>query len=291
MKKIRIVFYIVAVISFTACSAGISLYTPQEQVAIGKQLDTEIRNNPKEYPIYKGDPSVKAYIEKNILRPILDSKDIKYRGTFTYQLEIIQRDDVINAFATPGGYIYVYTGLLKYIDSEAALAGILAHEIAHAENEHASKRMFDAMALQGITSLFVNEKSSELLKIGTALGANGWLSSNSRTDEDQSDKCSFDYLRTTRFYPGGVKFMFEKLKGDGAISAKSESKGGALAAVGNALNKAVAFLTATHPEPVERIEVINKRLTDAIIPLKTYKSSDKDIFKAEYDKNIKKKLR
>jgi beta-barrel assembly-enhancing protease len=287
MKRIRLFVYMVIIAALTACSAGISLYTPQEQVQIGKQLDQEIRSNPKEYPITKDDSAVKDYIDKKIFRPILESPAVKYRTTFPYQLEIIHRDDVINAFATPGGYIYVYTGLLKYIDSESALAGILAHEIAHAENEHSSKRMFDAMALQGVASLFLKEGSSELLKTGVALGANGWLMKNSRTDEDESDKCSFNYLRTTRFYPGGVKFMFEKLKDDGAASSKSSNDKSIL----STLVKGAESFFASHPEPIERIEVTNSRLTEAKIQLKTYKSNDKDMFKADYDKNIKKKLR
>lgn len=281
MKKLKMFFSVLLVITLTACSAGISLYSPQEQVEIGKQLDKEIRSNPKEYPIDQRDAAVKDYIDKKIFRPIVESPAVKYKGVFPYQLEIIHNDSVVNAFATPGGFIYVYTGLLKFIDSEAALAGVLAHEIAHAEYEHSSKRMFDAQLLQAGSSLLLKDSSPELLKIGVALGANGWLMKNSRTDEDQADKGSFDYLRSTRFYPGGVKFMFEKMKDDGAVSASS-AKG---------LLKGLNTFFASHPDPIERIEVTNKRIKEAGIQLKTYKDKDKDVFKAEYDKNIKKKLR
>jgi beta-barrel assembly-enhancing protease len=258
------------IIALTACSAGISLYSPQEQVEIGKQIDKEIRANPKEYPIDQRDAAVKDYIDKKIFRPIVESPAVKYRGVFTYQLEIIHKDSVINAFAVPGGYVYVYTGLLKYVDSEAALAGVLAHEIAHCENEHASKRMFDAQLLQTGSALLLKDSSPELLKIGLSLGTNGWLMKNSRKDEDQADECSFNYLRATRFYPGGVKFMFEKMKDDGAVSAKTGSKQNALAT----LLKGAEVFFASHPDPIERIDVTNKRLSDAGIPLKTYKNSD-----------------
>lgn len=278
-------FFLAAII--TACSAGISLYSPQEQVEIGKQLDKEIRANPKDYPIDPRDASVKDYITKNILQPILNSPAVKYKGLFPYQLEIIRKDSVINAFATPGGFIYVYTGLLKYIDSEAALAGVIAHEIAHAEHEHASKRMFDAQLLQAGGALVLKESSPELLKIGAQLGAYGWLMKNSRTDEDQADNSSFQYLKSTKFYPGGVKFMFEKMKDDGAISAKDAKNQSFLGAL---LRGAEGFF-ASHPDPIDRIEVINKTIKEAGLPLKTYKSNDKDVFKAEYEKNIKKKLK
>lgn len=287
MKQLKLALYFVVIVTMTACSAGISLYSPQEQVQLGQQLDKEIRSNPKEYPIDKNDAAVKDYIDKKIFRPIVESPAIKYRGVFPYQLEIIHKDSVINAFATPGGYVYVYTGLLKYIDSEAALAGVLAHEIAHAENEHASKRMFDAMGVQMLAGFVVNEKSPQWQQILAGLGANGWIMKNSRSDEDQADKYSFDYLKNTRFYPGGVKFMFEKMKDDGAVSPKATGKQSFL----GALLKGAEGFFASHPDPIERIDVINQTIKNAGLPLKTYKNSDKDIFKAEYDKNIKKKLR
>ena len=287
MKRLRLLFSIIVIITMTACSAGISLYTAQEQVQIGQQLDKEIKANPKEYPINKNDAAVKDYIDKKIFRPILESPVVKHKGVFPYQLEIIHNDSVINAFATPGGFVYVYTGLLRYIDSEAALAGVLAHEIAHAENEHASKRMFDAQFLQLGSGLILKESSPGWLKLLGAAGANGLISTNSRKDEDEADKYSFEYLRSTRFYPGGVKFMFEKMKDDGAVSSKEGNNKNVLAAL---LKGAEGFF-ASHPDPIDRIEVTNKRLKEAGIPMKTYKNADKDIFKAEYDKNIKKKLR
>jgi len=287
MKQLRLVFSFIVIISITACSAGISLYSPQEQAQLGAQLDQEMRANPKDYPIDKNDAAVRDYIDKNILQPILKSPAIKYKGVFPYKLEIIHKDSIINAFCTPGGYVYVYTGLLKYIDSEAALAGVLAHEIAHAENEHSSKRMFDAFGIQALASLVVKDNSPEWAKIAAGLGANGWIMKNSRKDEDESDRCSFDYLKGTRFYQGGVKFMFEKMKDEGAIEPAGT---GNQNVIGAAFKKLEGFF-ASHPDPIKRIDVINKMIQDSGLPLKTYKNSDKDIFKAEYDKNIKKKLR
>lgn len=287
MKRVKMFFVVIVAVTLTACSAGISLYSPQEQVQIGQQLDKEIRANTKDYPIDSRNAAVKDYINKNILQPIVNSPAVKYRGVFPFQIEIIQNDSVINAFAIPGGYLYIYTGLLKYIDSEAALAGVIAHEVAHAEHEHASKRMFDAQLLQAGSALLLKDSSPELLKIGAQLGAYGWLMKNSRTDEDQADNSSFQYLKSTKFYPGGVKFMFEKMKDDGAISSKDAKNQGFLGAL---LRGAEGFF-ASHPDPIDRIDVINKTIQEAGIPLKTYKSKDKDLFKAEYDKNIRKKLK
>ena len=63
-----------------------------------------------------------------------NSSYIKYKNVFPYKIEIIQDDSTVNAFCIPGGYIYVYTGLIKFLNNEAALTGVIAHEIAHAEN-------------------------------------------------------------------------------------------------------------------------------------------------------------
>ena len=90
-------------------------------------MDAEIRKQPQEYPILSNRPDVKLYVEE-IGRKILASPDVKKRGVYAYRFEIIADDKTINAFCTPGGYIYVYTGLLKFLDNEASLAGVIGHE-------------------------------------------------------------------------------------------------------------------------------------------------------------------
>src|SRR3989339_869067 len=149
---------------------------------------------------------------QKIFQPILQSPDVLYKNVFKYNLEIIKNDTILNAFAVPGGPVYVSTGLLKYLDSEAALAGVLGHEIAHAERRHATNRMTKQMGIQMLTQLVLGQNPSQTAMIASNLFVGLAFLANSRADEDEADRYSIDYLKDTRFYPGSVKFFFEEMR-------------------------------------------------------------------------------
>lgn len=254
---------------------SINLFSDSDDVKLGTDVVTEISNNPSEYPIFRGDPSVKEYINTRIFNEILKSPKIAKKNVYRYTLEIIDKRDVLNAFALPGGPVYVYTGLLKYLDSEAALAGVLGHEIAHAERRHATNRMTKYYGVSVLLSLVLGQNPSQLAEIAANLFVGIAFLANSRADEDDSDQYSFDYLRDTRYYPGGVKFFFEKLSDDGLVSQSS--------------SKIETFLS-THPDPVQRIEKTNQRLTAIGMEVKSYTATGIGIFKTEYQTNISSKI-
>lgn len=268
---------LIAVLVFVvaACSAGINIFSDQDEVNFGLQMDQEIRKNPKEYPIYSGNPAVKDYIDKKIFREILASPEIAKKSVYKYQLEIIQNDTTLNAFATPGGYIYVYTGLLKYLDSEASLAGIIGHEIGHAERRHATQKMTSIYGFQILANLALGQNPSQIAEIAANLFTGLAVLANSRANEDESDEYSIKYLSSTRFYPGSVKFFFEKMRDDG----KAASRGGG-----------VGTFLSTHPDPIARITSTEQRLEEIGLDVKDYKATGKGIFKDEYKKNILSKL-
>ncbi len=264
-------------IFFTGCAKwGLNIFSDTDEVNLGMQLDQEIRKNPKDYPIYSGDPSIKNYIINNIFNQILNSPEVKKKGVYKYQLELIQDDNTLNAFATPGGFVYVYTGILKYLDSESALAGVLAHEIAHAERRHATQNLTSYYGLSMLASLVLGENPSELAQIAANLLSGLTFLANSRAFEDEADDYSIKYLRATRFYPGGVKFFFEKMRDDKLIDTQP--------------SKIKTFLS-THPDPIDRIKTAEARLRNLGIPIKDYKSNDPDIYRQSYLTNIKNKLR
>ncbi len=260
---------------FYSCQDGVNIFSKSDDVDLGKQLNQEIHNNSAEYPIYHGDPSVKNYINQRIFSEVLSSPQIESKDIYPYQMEIIDDDSTLNAFALPGGFIYVYTGLLKYLDSEAALAGVLGHEIAHAELRHATQRMTAQYGVSFLLSLILGEDPSTLEQIASNLFVGLAFLANSRSDESQADRYSFKYLQDTRYYAGGVKFFFEEMRNDGLVSSNS--------------SKIETFLS-THPDPISRIDDINQMIQQANLPLLTNSDSGANIFKDEYQTNVKIKI-
>lgn len=245
---------VISVFALHCSDDGVSafnLFSDQDDVNLGKQVDAEIRADPAQYPILQGRPDVKAYV-KTVGDKVLNSPDIKKRGVYAYEYEIIKDDKTVNAFCTPGGYIYVYTGLLKFIDNEATLAGILGHEIAHAERRHASQRMTQVYGVQILLGVLLGNNPSQLEEIGANLLTGLALLKNGRDQESESDKYSFDYLDDTEYYPGAIKYFFEK------IIAQEESQ-----------PSAFETLLSTHPAPGDRISEVEQRLQEHGTPAPT----------------------
>jgi len=236
----------------------INLFAPSDDVQLGQQVDAEISNNPKDFPILNS-PNHVQYIQ-DIINQIIQSPEIKYRGTFSYTVKIINTN-TINAFATPGGYIYVYKGLLKFVDNEATLAGILAHEIAHAERRHSTKRMTKAYGLSLLTSILLGNNPSALEELAANLLSGLALLKNSRDDEYEADEYSFKYLLSTKWYPGGINYFFEK------IQQQQKSK-----------PSDFEELLSTHPLDQKRMDQINKFLKDNNIPPAT----ENNLFTSRY---------
>jgi predicted Zn-dependent protease len=247
-KISNIKFIVIAVIVLTfivsAC-ADFNIYPPSEDIKLGKNLAAEIKKNTKEYPILNNS-DVKNYVQ-GIVNTIIKSPIIEYRGKFAYSVEIINRDDIINAFCAPGGYIYVYTGLLKFIDNEATLSGILAHEIAHAERRHATQRISKAYGTQLLSNAVLGENKSKLEDMAANMFSGLSLLNNSREDEYEADEYSFKYLQYTPWYPGAIKFFFDKIKS-------------------SVQDNDMKVLLSTHPLPQDRYDKVIEMLKKANVP-------------------------
>lgn len=258
-----------------SCDTGINIFSLQDDAQLGQQLNAQIQSDPAEYPIFHGDPSIKSFIVSQIFNQILQSPQVQHKDVFSYQMEIIDDDSTLNAFALPGGYVYVYKGLLKYLNSSAALAGVLGHEIAHAELRHATQRMTAYYGVSILLNIVLGQNPSQLEEIAANLFVGLGFLANSRADEDQADEYSIKYLKDTRFYPGGVMFFFEEMRDDGLISSNA--------------NEVAAFLS-THPDPIDRINKTQERLGQLGIPIESYNDNSGDIFHDEYQANVRDKL-
>lgn len=274
-KKIAITFSTIFFALFIyACSTGINIFSIQDEKQLGKQFHNEVTNNPDKYPVYDEDPSIKNYVKQRIMDHLLNSSPMLQNSKYNYTLTIIDNDSTLNAFAVPGGYIYLYTGILEYLDSEAALAGVVAHEIAHVEKRHSTQRLTSAYGMQILLSVALGNNPSQIASIVANLFSGVTMLAYSREMEDESDEFGVKYLEPSRYYPGSVKFFFEKMKADGKLSG----------------NNVPVFLS-THPEPENRISNTNKRVRELGYPVISYDSQEKDLYRDEYQRNILNKLK
>lgn len=214
------------------------LFPVEKDVELGAQVAAEIEANPSEFPILSETEYPEAYSYlSGMMTDILSSNAVEYRDLFAYdEFKIIHQDEVLNAFATPGGYIYVYTGLIKFLDNADDLAGVLGHEVAHAERRHAIEQLKKNLTVQFLISIVAGEGTSEQI---AALLSNLLSLQFSRNDESEADEYSVIYLAESEYACNGAATFFQKL-------VESGSGGGP------------AFLS-THPAPDTRVEDINAK--------------------------------
>jgi len=252
-------------------SCGANLFSVSDDVSIGKDLDVQIRADRQNYPIMEGHDDVRSYVS-GIGRSILNSSSlIKYKNVFPYKFDVIKDDSTINAFCVPGGYIYIYTGLIKFLDNESALAGVMAHEIAHAERRHMTQRLTSYYGVSTVLSLVLGNNPNQFAEIAANLFVGLGFLANSRSDESEADDYSIKYLRTSQYYPGSIIFFFNKIREEEI--KKGKTPGG------------LERLLATHPLAQDRIDNVFEELNK----IKPRPDSTKGLYPERYQE-IKTKL-
>jgi predicted Zn-dependent protease len=239
-------------------------------VELGKEIDKEIKNDPKNFPMLSGHQDIKDYVSDIGKYIINTSPRIKKKNIYPYNFQVVH-DTIINAFCTPGGFVYMYTGLMKFIDNEATLAGVLAHEIAHAERRHVTQRLTAYYGVSVLLSFILGGNPSFLAEIAANLFVGLAFLKNSRDDESEADYYSIEYLRSTKYYPGAITFFFDKIKEE--QKRKGQSPGD------------LDRLLSTHPLPNDRISDVNNYLNK----IKPRPDPTKGLFTNEYQK-MKQKL-
>jgi len=252
-------------------SCGANIYSVQDDVELGKEIQQQIKDESAQFPVLKGHQEVKDYVSGLGRYVLQNSKYIQYNKVFPYQFEIIHDDSTVNAFCIPGGYIYVYTGLIKYLDSEAALTGVIGHEIAHAEKRHMTQRLTSYYGVSIIMSLVLGSNPSQLGEIAANLFVGLGFLANSRADEEEADNYSIKYLTGTKYYPGSITYFFDKIKEE--QRKKGETPGD------------LERLLATHPLPQDRIDNVSLKLSK----IKPKPDPTKGLFTEEYQR-MKSKL-
>ncbi|MEO0726479.1 MAG: M48 family metallopeptidase [Bacteroidota bacterium] len=237
--SILIVGTLVLSVFMISCSStgGLNLFSVQQDIELGRQVSQEINSNPAEFPILpeRGNEEVYRYI-RNLTSTILNSGKVAYRDEFAWEVKIIDDPETLNAFATPGGYIYVYTGLIKFLDSEDELAGVMGHEIAHSAQRHSTQQMTKAYGLQVLLSVVTGRSNPGMIEqIALGLASLNF----SREHETEADAYSVEYLCGTSYNAAGAAGFFRKMEGSGG-------------------SRPPEFMY-THPNPGNRVEAIDSK--------------------------------
>jgi predicted Zn-dependent protease len=231
----RLVIASLAVAASVACATNpatgkknFNLMSEAEEQAVGRQADAEIR---REMGVYD-DPQLQRYVTDVGLRLAARSHRPRLPWTFT-----IVDSPAINAFALPGGYVYITRGILPYLDDESELAGVLGHEIGHVTARHAAQQYSKAMSGGiGLTilSIFVPQTApfADLSSTGLSL----LFLKYSRDAELEADRLGVEYAADTGWDPTGVPRFLTTLS---RVSALSE--------------RGVPNWLSTHPQPEARV--------------------------------------
>jgi beta-barrel assembly-enhancing protease len=251
-------------------SCGANIFSNDDDIKLGREIDKEIKSKPKEYPMLEGHQDVKDYVN-SIGKYVLESSPkIEYKNIFPYTFQVIN-DTIVNAFCTPGGFIYVYSGLMKFIDNEATLAGVVSHEIAHAEKRHMTQRLTSYYGIGIALNIVLGNNPNAIADIVSNLFVGLGFLANSRSDEEEADNYSIKYLSTSKYYPGAITFFFDK------IADEQQRKG----ATPGGLDR----LLATHPLPQDRIDNVKNKISKFTVK----PDPTKGLFTQEYQL-IKQKL-
>lgn len=225
-------------------------FSPQMERKVGEQIFNEIRTRE---PSYVADPEVRAYLNQlgSRLSALVDGGTSEVTGATGFEFFAL-RDPTLNAFAMPGGYIGVHTGLVLSAQSESELASVLAHEVSHVTQHHIGRSMTTAgigqMAmLLSLAVAILAARSNPDMAMGAAMaGQAAGIQSKlnySRDFEREADRIGLQLLDRAGFDARAMPLFFNRMLKAGSLYD----------------NSAPAYLR-THPLTTERISAIEDRI-------------------------------
>lgn len=245
MKRVFNFWLLLSLIGFLQSCGGedgdsINVFSVEDDKELGAQMDQYIRDSTDMIVLDRNQyPQAYAYLD-SLTNEVLISDDIRYRDEFVWEVSIIQNDSVLNAFATPGGYLYFYTGLIKYLQCEDHFTGVLGHEIAHSDRRHSTEQLTKTYGIQLLFDVVFGGDAGALAQITQGLLGLKF----SRNHETEADEFSVRYLcDVNNIEADGAAGFFQRLIEEGQTGGTPE------------------FLS-THPSPENRVQNIEQTAVD-----------------------------
>jgi Zn-dependent protease with chaperone function len=194
----------------TKIKAGFNLFSPEQDVEVGRQSAAEAE---QQLPILR-DATVNAYLDRIGQRLAANAGGPK----FQYQFRVVNASD-INAFALPGGYIYLNRGVLEQARNEGEVAGVVAHEISHVALRHGTHQASKAYLAQagisilgGILGGHVGQGTAQIINAIGGFGLNALFLKYSRDLETQADVRGSQILAASGYSPADMVSFFQTLE-------------------------------------------------------------------------------
>lgn len=203
------------------------------------------------------DTKLKSYVQSvgQKLVPFTERKDVQYKFT-------VLDSPILNAFALPGGYVYISRGILMYANDEAELASVIGHEIGHVTGQHAAQR-YSKSVLASIAGIGLSAAlKSSAANQAFGLGANLYLTSYSRGQESEADSLGIRYINRADYDVNGSPRFLKTMDRYKAFSAKEMGQNGG--------EEAPSYLS-THPVTADRVRDASAQ----VIPLQNGGETDK----------------
>lgn len=242
---LRIFILFVIPITLTTCTKDgkVNIFSLDDDIKLGQQVRDQIAADPAQYPILDRTQYQSSYTFLEKIRDnILNSGGVDNRTKFEWQVFIVRNDSTLNAFVTPGGYIYVYTGLIKYLDNEDQLAGVMGHEIAHADKRHSTTNLTKKYGVSLLLDVIFGRNASGISGIAKDIAGGLGALSFSRATETEADEFSVIYLSNTSYQCSGAAGFFEKIEAQGGSSTP--------------------VWLSTHPNPDNRVNAIKAKASE-----------------------------
>jgi Zn-dependent protease with chaperone function len=226
-------------------TTGRNMYSPDQEVQIGKEAAAQTN---KQLPILPDSDPLSRYVQQLGAKLVAHAPGDKW----PYNFHVVNQKE-INAFALPGGPIYVNVGTIQAADNEAELAGVMAHEISHVVQRHATRAATKAQlpsTLLGLAGAVLGGSSAGKLAVTAAqFGAGAYFLKNSRQAETEADLLGTDIMYDTGYNPQAMADFFDKLKAEGGARAPQ-------------------FLS-DHPDPGNRVQKVQAEL-ETLPPRSSY---------------------
>ena len=237
----------------------VSGITKDQQIQLGQQAKAEVY---KQMPVLPDSSPVTQYVQqlgKKLQAGIPSDKN------WPYEFHVIPEKD-INAFAIPGGPIFINLGTIQQADNEAELAGVIAHEMTHVYMQHSVKQMSKQSMAQGVVgvlgAVLGQGTAGNLARMGMQIGAGAIFMKYSRADEAQADAGGAIIMYKAGYNPKAMADFFQKLEQMGGSGPQ--------------------FLS-DHPNPGNRVQSVTNQIKNW--PQKNFTSNDQALAQAKQQAN------